>query len=124
MNRRYLLLLLVAALLAVLALNWRQILFAYAGFAAEQRPALVADAIRGRPETAVAFGRRFRPGVAEAELLAWLRDNGFSIYPPQHRAERLVIGLPCNENIVVTWSSDSARRIERAAVIVREAGCR
>ncbi|MES2441633.1 MAG: hypothetical protein V4574_02290 [Pseudomonadota bacterium] len=123
MTRRYLFLLLAAALLVVLALSWRQILFGYAMLAAERRPALIADAARERPESAVAFGRRFARGVAEAELLGWLRENGFSIYPRQHRAERLVLSLPCNENIVVTWSSDAAGRLERAAATVREAGC-
>jgi len=122
--KRFLLLILAAAALVALALGWRQILFAYAVLAAETRPTLVADAQWGRPESAVAFGKRFPPGVPERELLAWLRENGFSIYPRQHRAERLVLSLPCNENILVTWSSDSAARIERAAATVREAGCR
>lgn len=123
MPKRFLFLILAAAALVALALGWRQILFAYAVFAAEKRPALVADAEWGKPETAVAFGKRFGRGVPERELLTWLSENRFSLYPPQHRAERLVLGMPCNENIVVTWSADAARRIEHAAATVRAAGC-
>lgn len=122
-TRRYLLLLLAAALLVLLVLNWCGILLAYAILAAEQRPALIHDAEAGQPESARAFAQRFGRGVAERELLAWLRENGFSIYPRQHRAERLVLSLPCNENIVVTWSSDSAERIARAEATVDQAAC-
>lgn len=48
----------------LLALNWQGIMLALAMIASEKRPSLLADAEWNKPQSAVAFNRRFLIGVS------------------------------------------------------------
>ena len=91
--------------------------------AAESRPALLRDARWDEEASARLFGRRFRSGVASAELLSWLNENRFDVDRAAARASRRIAALPCNERVEVRWAADKDGRLTRASALVHEAGC-
>ena len=113
----------VLALVAVVALNFETIKFASAVLFAERRPSLLRDAQWDDPASAQLFQREFRAGADEEKLLTWLERNRFDIDQRAGRADRHVAGLPCNEQVAVTWAADGQGRLSESTVIVTEAGC-
>jgi hypothetical protein len=113
----------IVILVAIIALNWNWLLLTVAIATAEQRPALLSDARWNEPATAHAFNERFPPGTPEARLVKWLESNNFAVDRPAGRANRLVHGLPCNENIQVVWTRSNADKIGTVEARVSEAGC-
>jgi hypothetical protein len=103
--------------------NWNSFALGSAIVLSPKRPALLRDASWDDPSSAQGFNARFAPGASEAELLDWLRENNFRIYPEQGRAALHVQSLPCNEGIQISWTSNSERMLVMASATVREAGC-
>jgi hypothetical protein len=116
------LLLTVVVAVTLLALTWNSLALGLGFASSETRPALLSDVAWGKPETAAAFHQRFGNGNYEADLLRWLRANHFEIDGGAHRASLKVHGLPCNEDIAVTWTAANGILHESRA-IVSEAGC-
>lgn len=124
MGRGWRIALIASACLAGLVYSNREgLLFAVAVSASERRPDLLADAKRNRVDSATAFRRRFHPGVAERELVSWLRDNRFTLGPVSREATRRIESLPCNERIAVAWSVEQSGKLTSANATVTEAGC-
>jgi hypothetical protein len=90
---------------------------------AETRPALLRDAEWEKPGSARLFARQFHSGTPAAELLSWLRENGFTIDRAAAHASRTIGGLPCAERIDIDWRTDGGGRLTGATAMVREAGC-
>jgi hypothetical protein len=112
----------VAALGLLTAITWPAVPFAAAVLLAEKRPALLADIRFNQPDSDKAFRARFHPGMPEAELLAWLETNRFSIDRANRKATRHIDGLPCSEVAEIRWSVQGPALAEaRAAVADR--GC-
>lgn len=109
-------------LAGALILNWQSLLFASAAATSDKRPALLRDADWNHPATARAFQQRFRRGSSEAILLEWLRSEAFTIDGRAHEATRKIGGLPCDENVTVTWVANRGI-ISKADASVTEAGC-
>lgn len=107
---------------ALLAVSWRTAVFTSAVVTSDRRPALLEDANWGQSNGGAAFGRRFHAGVLEADLLSWLEANTFIVDRAGHRAERRLAGVPCAEDISVSWSAKD-QRISRANAVVTEGGC-
>lgn len=107
-----------AALLlgVVLALNWKTL-------TAERRPTLLADAQWDEPATARAFLARFPRGSNEGGLLQWLQSNHFIVDRRAGRATRLVHSVPCEEDVEIAWTRESANTIGSAEARVSDAGC-
>lgn len=103
--------------------NREGLLFAVAVSSSDRRPDLLADAKWSRADSATAFRRRFHPGVAEKELVSWLRDNRFTLDSASHEATRQIESLPCNERIAVAWSVDQGGKLTSSKAFVTEAGC-
>jgi hypothetical protein len=113
----------VAAVAALVALNFETIMWASAVLLAERRPSLLRDAQWSDPASAQLFQGEFRAGTDEEKLLVWLERNQFEIDRTARRASRLVEGLPCNERVAVTWAADGQSRLRESKAIVTEAGC-
>ena len=111
---------LLVGLTLLAALTWNWLAFAVAFALSESRPSLLTAAEWGRP--AAEFQSRFREGAKEAELLGWLKVNGFQVDERGRRATRLVRSLPCNESIEVSWRTTD-RLIRESSAVVSEAGC-
>ena len=115
--------LVIAALAALLWLNFDRILPAVAISASEQRPELLSDARWNRPASAARFEERFQRGAPLHGLIAWLEENAFTIDAEAGRASKRIEGLPCNETVIVTWEADAPGRIVNADALISEAGC-
>jgi hypothetical protein len=89
----------------------------------EARPRLLSDAGWGAPKSAHEFNSRFGAGTPETGLIAWLQANDFAIDRRNQRAERRIKGMPCNEQVSVTWNADPAGKLTLAHANVTEAGC-
>lgn len=121
----------IRASVAILALaaglliifNFQYLLLIWAIIFSEKRPSLLRDADWNDPASAVLFEERFRTGVAEEELLEWLKDNRFAVRPQTRRAERRIDGLPCNEAAEVTWAIDGQGDLTDAEATLTEQGC-
>ena len=111
---------LLIGLTLLVALTWNWLAFAVALALSERRPSLLTDAEWGRP--APEFQNRFREGTREAEMLGWLKVNGFQVDERGRQATRLVRSLPCNESIEVSWRTTD-RLIRESSAVVSEAGC-
>jgi hypothetical protein len=112
----------VATVAGLVILNRQAIGLSLAFLLAERRPALLADARWGDASSAHQFEKRFKRGVPERELTAWLKKYRFKVGPAGH-ASKLVSSLPCNEHVSVDWTDDTQGRLERATVLLSEAGC-
>jgi hypothetical protein len=110
------------ALMLLVALTWNRLALAIGFASSETRPALLNDAEWGKPDTALAFRHRFGNGSSEAELVRWLAANHFEIDGGAHRASRTVHGLPCNEDVAVSWTATNGT-IRESKAVVSEAGC-
>jgi hypothetical protein len=113
----------LATFAIVVIANWQWVALTVAFVIAERRPALLKDAQWGQPTSDMSFRARFRRGVPERELTAWLGTNKFQIDPAHHEATRTISSLPCNELVKVVWQGDQLGRIEMANAEVSEAGC-
>ncbi|MGC1468915.1 MAG: hypothetical protein WA793_05990 [Sphingorhabdus sp.] len=107
----------------LVALNWQSIMFAFAAAMAEKRPALLVDAKWNDPSSARSFAKKFPIGRPEEELRSWLDENGFVVDDRRMTASRTLKGLPCNEEIFISWTIDSSAKLLAAGVRVSEAGC-
>ncbi|MDB5694085.1 MAG: hypothetical protein JWO81_3148 [Alphaproteobacteria bacterium] len=114
---------LVGCALMVAALNFQSILLAGGIAAADRRPSLLSDAEWGKATSARKFGRRFAAGASEADLLAWLAANRFTVDRVSKSADRRIGGLPCAEHVQVTWSKDASGKLASASAQVSEGGC-
>jgi hypothetical protein len=108
-----------AVLLLIVALTWQSIMFGVAFAFAEKRPTLLRDANWDTP--VLAFNQRFSAGTPETELLQWLSDNEFTDVR-KGRASRTIDGLPCQEQVEVSWTTVDGV-ISESNAIVSEAGC-
>lgn len=115
-------LLVALALMLLVALAWNRLALAIGFASSENRPALLHDAEWGKPHTASAFRHRFGNGGSEAELVRWLAVNHFEIDGEAHRASRKVRGLPCNEDVAISWTATNGT-IRESEAVVSEAGC-
>ena len=113
----------VGVLGVLIYISWDAIGLAVGSFSAESRPGLLSDAEWGKQGSARLFERQFHGGVPESELLSWLSENRFTIDRSATRASRRVAGLPCNERIDVSWTTDDGGRLTSATATVQEAGC-
>jgi hypothetical protein len=111
---------LVMALLVVVA--WQRIALAVAFASSDTRPSLLRDVEWGKPETAKAFRRRFGHGSSEANLVEWLEANHFDVDQRAHHASLKVSGLPCAEDVAVSWTAIGGT-IDASRAVVTEAGC-
>ena len=103
----------------LVALTWQNIMFGIAFAVAEKRPTLLRDASWDMPVSA--FHQRFSAGTPETELLQWLGDNEFRNVR-KGRASRTIDGLPCQEQVEVSWTAVDGV-ISESNAIVSEAGC-
>lgn len=113
-------LLIVSAILLLVALTWKRLIFAFAVGSSESRPALLHDAQWGKPDPA--FSQRFRNGTSEAQLLQWLAANSFDISGRTQSASRTVHSLPCNERVAVSWKAKNGT-IQESNAVVSDGGC-
>lgn len=104
------------------ALNWQSLVFASAVAASDKRPDLLRDAEWEKPGTAIVFRQRFRRGSFESSLSEWLEANHFDIDRRARRATLRVGGVPCAENVVVSWASSNGK-ISASKAVISEAGC-
>jgi hypothetical protein len=111
------------AVAILLIINWRTVLLCAAILMSEHRPALLKDASWDDPASAVRFERRFHAGAPERDLVDWLNDNKFAVNGSARKANRSVNGLPCNEDISVTWTRDAAGRLTSADAVVTQVAC-
>ena len=84
---------------------------------------MLADAEWRTPATAKMFEGRFALGKPEADLLAWLHDNGFDVSSIDKRAIRHLASLSCNEDVEVTWTLSASGTLKSADALITEAGC-
>ena len=119
---KWLLLSVALAFVFLVALAWQRIALAVAVASSDTRPSLLRDAEWGKPETAAAFRQRFGRGSSEADLVQWLADNHFQIDRHAHRASLKVKGVPCGEDVAVSWTAIGAT-IDASRAVVSEAGC-
>ena len=124
LSRRGKWLLLSAALAVVLlvAVAWQRLGFAVAVASSDSRPSLLRDAQWGKPETTVAFRQRFGRGSSEADLVQWLEANRFQVDQRARRASLKVRGVPCAEDVAVSWKAIGGT-IDASRAVVSEAGC-
>ena len=124
MSRGWRIALIACACLAALAyFNREGLLFALTVGSSDTRPDLLTGAKWNRADSATAFRRRFHSGIAEKELIGWLRDNRFTLDTASREATRRIESLPCNERIVVAWSVEQTGKLASANAIITEAGC-
>jgi hypothetical protein len=120
-RRKWLLLTVVLALVLLVAVAWERIAFAVAFASSDTRPSLLRDAEWGKPETATAFRQRFGRGSSESDLVRWLDANHFQVDHARHRASLKVGGLPCAEDVAVSWTAIGGT-IDASKATVSEAG--
>ncbi|CAN5404060.1 hypothetical protein BH10PSE3_BH10PSE3_08750 [soil metagenome] len=109
--------------LILLVANWQTALLVVAAVTAERRPALMKDASWEDSASAARFHAKFPAGTSEEDLLAWLSKNRFKVQAREGTADRALASFPCNENIIVNWSSDADRRLTRADAVVYQVAC-
>ena len=122
-SRRWAIAAAAAVLISLIVLNWELAFLASAFATAEKRPSLLSDAKWGEPASARKFRRVFAPGTPETGLITWLSANKFVLDRPAKRAFRKVGGLPCTENVSVTWTATPKGKLLKADASVTEAGC-
>jgi hypothetical protein len=109
------------ALMLLLAVAWQHMALAVAVASSDTRPSLLRDAQWGKPETATAFQHRFGRGSSEADLVQWLDANHFQV-DHTHRATLIVKGVPCTEDVAVSWTATGGT-IDASRAVVSEGGC-
>jgi hypothetical protein len=119
---KWLLLTLALALSLLVVVAWQRIVLAVAVASSDTRPSLLLDAEWGKPETATAFRQRFGHGSSEANLVQWLDANHFDVDQRAHHASLKVNGLPCTEDVAVSWTATGGT-IDTSRAVVTEAGC-
>jgi hypothetical protein len=111
------------AVVILMIINWQTVWLCVAILTSEQRPALLKEASWDDPASAVRFERRFHAGAPERDLVDWLNDNRFAVNGSARKANRAVNGLPCNEDISVTWTRDATGRLTSADAVVTQVAC-
>jgi hypothetical protein len=119
---QWLLLTVALALVFLAAGAWQRIALAVAVASSDTRSSLLRDAQWGKPETATAFRQRFGRGSSEADLVQWLDANHFQVDDRARRATLKVKGLPCAEDVAVSWTAIGGT-INASRAVVSEAGC-
>jgi hypothetical protein len=119
---KWLLLSVAVALVLLVVVAWQRIALAVAVASSDTRPSLLRDAEWGKPETATAFRRRFGHGTSEANLIQWLEANHFDVDQRTHRASLKLKGVPCAEDVAVSWTANGGT-IDASRAVVSEAGC-
>jgi|SRR6185312_6557969 len=119
---KWLLLTVVLTLLLFIAVAWQRIALALAVASSDARPLLLQDAEWDKPATASLFQHRFGHGASEADLVQWLEANRFEVDRPAHHASLRVNGMPCAENVTVSWIATDGT-IDASRALVSEAGC-
>ena len=103
----------------LVVLTWQNIMLGIAFALSEKTPALLRDAEWDTP--VLAFNQRFSAGTPETNLLQWLDENNFEVIR-NGRAKRTIDGLPCREQIEVSWIAVDGT-ISEGNAVVSEAGC-